>query len=114
MRPNSAERAQATVELVAVVPLIVLAALVAAQLVAVGWTAMTAAEAARAGARASHVGGDAEATVRAVAGEAFGRPEVAREGAEVSVRLRAPRVLPFAPPLPVAMSAALDPAAGAR
>jgi hypothetical protein len=58
------ERGQASVELVAVLPCILLVAAVMWQLVLVGHTAWLTAQAARAGARADAVGRDAEAAAR--------------------------------------------------
>ena len=58
------ERGQATVELVALLPAIVLACAIAWQLVVAGQTAWLAAQAARVAARAQVVGGDASAAAR--------------------------------------------------
>jgi hypothetical protein len=58
------ERGQASVELVAVLPCILLVAAVVWQLVLVGHTAWLTAQAARAGARADAVGRDAETAAR--------------------------------------------------
>jgi hypothetical protein len=58
------ERGQASIELVAVLPCILLVAAVVWQLVLVGHTAWLTAQAARAGARADAVGRDAEAAAR--------------------------------------------------
>jgi hypothetical protein len=58
------ERGQASIELVAVLPCILLVAAVVWQLVLVGHTAWLTAQAARAGARADVVGRDAEAAAR--------------------------------------------------
>src|SRR3954453_24189564 len=55
------DRGQASVELVAVVPVLLLVTLVVAQLAVAGYALWSAAAAARAGARAGYVGGDAEA-----------------------------------------------------
>src|SRR3954467_8485278 len=59
------ERGQATVEFVSTLPLILLAGLIAWQLVLVGHVAWDAAGAARSGARAKLVGRDAPAAARA-------------------------------------------------
>jgi Flp pilus assembly protein TadG len=61
------ERGQATVELVAVVPALVLACVIAWELVLAGHAAWVAAHAARAGARAVAVGRDGRAAARSVA-----------------------------------------------
>jgi hypothetical protein len=103
---------QAAAELVAVVPVLVLVVLALAQLALAGHAAWSAANAARAGARAAHVGGDPES----VALDSL--PEHLREHAEVEdsgpirVRVEAPGLLPGVPRIPLAASAALDPAAG--
>ena len=103
----SAERGQASAELVAVIPALLLAVLVAAQLGLVGWALWSAGSAARAGARAAHVGGDAEAAARSAL------PTFLRQGArvsdedEVEVRVRVPTLVPGAPRIPLEASAAL-------
>src|SRR5690349_13067771 len=61
------ERGQATVELVAVMPALVLACVIAWELVLAGQTAWVAAHAARAGARAVAVGRDGRAAALSVA-----------------------------------------------
>ncbi len=89
--------------------LIAIAALFIAQLVLAGWTLLTAGEAARAGARAAHVGADpGEASDRAVPG-IMGRPEVSEHGGRVLVTLRAPALVPGLPAITVKAAAALDP-----
>jgi hypothetical protein len=55
---------QASVELVAILPALAVCVLLAAQAAAAGWALWTAGNAARAGARAEHVGGDGEAAAR--------------------------------------------------
>lgn len=107
------ERAQASAELVAVVPLALLAALAAGQLAVAGWALITAGEAARAGARAAEVGADAEAAARSAVPAALGPAHVAADGSEVRVRVSAPTLVPGLPAIPVAAATALDPAAGA-
>lgn len=111
-RRDSGETGQASAELVAVVPLLVLVVVAAAQLAAAGWALWSAGTAARAGARAAHVGGDPER----VAKEALPRP--LREHAEVRdeddlrVRVRSPGLVPGIPRLTVTAAANLDPLAG--
>jgi hypothetical protein len=100
------------VELVAVVPFLLLAVLVAAQIALVGQALWSASVAARAGARAAAVGGDPTAVARAAL------PEAMREGAEVededgvSVRVQVPRLIPALPALPVEVRSALEPGDG--
>ncbi|MGH2955572.1 MAG: TadE family type IV pilus minor pilin, partial [Solirubrobacterales bacterium] len=55
---------QASVELVALLPALALCVALAVQAVAAGWALWTAGNAARAGARAEHVGADGEAVAR--------------------------------------------------
>jgi hypothetical protein len=102
------EDAQASVELVAVVPVLLVVTLVVAQLAVAGYALWSAAAAARAGARAGYVGGDAEAAAR------HSLPAPLRHGADirdsdgVSVRVRAPAFLPGIPSVPVTARAGLD------
>ena len=96
----------------AVVPLVLVLTLALGQLVCVGWAVLEAGAAARAAARARHVGADAEATALESLPAALRPADVAAAGAEVSVRVRAPALLPGAPAIPVEAAAALDPAAG--
>jgi hypothetical protein len=101
------EEGTASVELIAAVPFLLLAVLVAAQLAAVGGALWSAGVAARAGARAALVGGDVEATAR------HALPETFREGARVSqadgvaVQVAIPRLLPALPRLTVGAKSGL-------
>ena len=107
-----AERGQATVELVAALPALLIAALVALQLLAAGYALTLADGAAEAGALALASGGSAaEAARAALPGWAEDDVSVSVEGGEVSVRLRPPS--PFgavAQRLTVTSSAAARPA----
>jgi hypothetical protein len=102
------ENGTASVEMVAVAPFLLLAILVAAQIGLAGQALWSAAVAARAGARAALVGGDADAAARRAL------PESMRDGAEVSdgdtvsVRVIIPRLLPALPKLTVGAKAALE------
>jgi hypothetical protein len=101
------EKGQASVELVAVLPVLALLAALAIQLAIVGWGLWTSANAARAGARAEHVGGDPRAAARSAV------PRVLRRGFEVSgapleVSLRVPSLLPGAEGIPVRARSALE------
>jgi pilus assembly protein CpaE len=107
------ERGQAAVEFVAVAPILLLALLALAQLAVAGHALWSAAEAARAGARAAHVGGDPErAARRALPSWLERRAEVEGTG-PVEVRIAAPALVPGLPAIGVAASAGLDPAEGA-
>ena len=103
------EEGTASVELIGVAPLLLLAVLAAAQIGAAGYALWSAGVAARAGARAQLVGRDAgEAAKRAL-------PAALREGAgvsedgELSVSVPVPRIVPAMPRISVAASAALGP-----
>jgi hypothetical protein len=102
------EEGTASVELIAAVPFLLLAVLVAAQLALVGQALWSAGVAARAGARAALVGGDAAAAARGAL------PPSLREGAEVgegdgvSVQVVVPRLLPAMPALRVGTRSGLD------
>lgn len=114
MPPNDAsserhgEVGTASVELVAVVPFLLLAVAVAAQVALAGQALWSAGVAARAGARAELVGREAEAAARRAL------PSPMREGAavhseagEVSVRVAVPRLLPALPDVMVGARAGL-------
>jgi hypothetical protein len=98
--------------MVAVVPFLLLAVLVAAQIGLAGQALWSAGVAARAGARAALVGGNATAAARRAL------PRSMRDGAEVddedavSVRVVIPRLLPAMPRLTVGAKAALEPGDG--
>jgi hypothetical protein len=103
------ESGQASVELVAVIPALLVGVLVAAQIGLVGYTLWSAGAAARAGARAALVGGDAEEAARS------SLPELLRERAsvsgedEVEVRVRVPMLVPGLPAVPLEAATALGP-----
>jgi hypothetical protein len=109
---GSQQRGQASAELVAVIPLLLVAVLAVAQLVVAGYALWSAGAAARAGARAVHVGGEPEAVARDTL------PQPLRAGAQitaegpVSVRVAAPALLPGLPSIPVSATAKLGPAPG--
>jgi Flp pilus assembly protein TadG len=106
------EDGTASVEMVAVVPFLLLAVLVAAQIGLAGAALWSAGVAARAGARAELVGGDVEAAARQAL------PLAMRGGAEVSadnvvsVRVGIPKLLPGLPRLTVSAKATLEPGDG--
>lgn len=107
-----AERGQATVELVAALPALLLAGLVALQLLATGYSMTLADGAAEAGALALASGGSAaEAAREALPGWAEDDVSVEVEGGTVSVRLRPPSPIPaLSERLAVSSSAAARPA----
>lgn len=106
---SGTQRGQASAELVAAIPLVVVAVLAVAQAVVAGYALWSAGTAARAGARADHVGGDPHAAARSAL------PEPLRAGSRitisgpVTVRVAAPRLVPGLSGLEVAASAELDP-----
>jgi len=85
------ERGQATVELVAVVPLLVLSCAIAWEVVLAGHTAWLAASAARAGARAVAVGRDGRAAARSVSSSSS---VSLLDGGRVRVSVPVPLVVP--------------------
>jgi hypothetical protein len=101
MARRSAEGGQASVELVAIVPILLLVTLLTAQLALAGYGLWSAGVAARAGARAAYVGGDAEGAARSAL------PLVLRGGASVSdrdgvgVRVEVPSLVPGVSGIPV-------------
>jgi hypothetical protein len=111
-RERGGEAGQASVELVAVLPLLIACVVITAHGAAAGWALWSAANAARAGARADHVGGDGERAARRAL------PAPLREGAEVKagdgvrVTVRAPLLLPGLSGPRLGASSALDPAGG--
>ena len=93
--PGSAgERGQASVELLGALPALIAVALIATQMLAVGYAKVLAGAAAEAGALALVAGGDARAGVReALPGWSRAGAEVAVERDRVEVRLRPPSLL---------------------
>jgi hypothetical protein len=106
------EEGTASVELVAVVPFLLLALLAAAQIALAGQALWSASVAARAGARAALVGGDASAAARSAL------PSSMRDGARieedqgVAVRVVVPQLFPALPPLRVGAESGLEPGDG--
>ena len=100
---------QVAVELVAVTPLLLIVVLALAQAGVAGYALWVAGDAARAGARAAHVGGDAEHAARSALPSWLARGAEVAVAGPVEVRLEAPAVLPGAPAIPVAAAAALEP-----
>jgi hypothetical protein len=106
------EEGTASVELVAAIPFLLLGVLVAAQIALAGQALWSAGVAARAGARAALVGGDASAAARSAL------PPSMREGAEVEeedgiwVRVEVTRLVPSLPDLQVGARSALEPGDG--
>jgi hypothetical protein len=106
------EEGTASVELVAVVPFLLLALLVAAQLALAGQALWSAGVAARAGARAALVGGDAAAAARAALPPSMREGARVEEGEGVAVRVEVPRLILSLPEVRVAARSGLEPGDG--
>jgi hypothetical protein len=103
------EDGTASVELIGVVPFLLLAILIGAQLVLAGHALWSAGVAARAGARAALVGRDAASAAQGALPPSLRRGARVREGNPVSVEVLVPRLLPAIPPVSVAASSRLGP-----
>lgn len=91
---HAREGGQATVELIGALPLLIVVALVAFQLLAVGYASVLAGNAAEAGALALAAGGDAAAGAReALPRWSRANAEVGVTGGHVKVRLEPPALL---------------------
>lgn len=101
------EEGTASVELIAAVPFLLLAILVAAQLALVGQALWSAGVAARAGARAALVDGDATAAARRTLPSALRETAEVKDEDGVSVRVVVPRLLPAMPRLKVSARSGL-------
>jgi hypothetical protein len=104
------EEGTASLELVGVLPFLLVAILVAAQLAMAGASLWSAGLAVRAGARAALVGGRAEAAARAALPPALRRgARVAAGGGGVAVEVPLPRLLPGLPPARIGAKTRLGP-----
>jgi hypothetical protein len=101
------QRGQASVELVAVLPLLLVCVLAVGQLVVAGYALWSAGTAARAGARAAHVGGDVEAAARSALPRPLRERARVSAGGGVSVSVQAPPLVPGLPRIPIRTSAEL-------
>jgi hypothetical protein len=102
------ERGTASVELIAVVPFLLLAVAVAAQIALAGQALWSASIAARAGARAALVGGDPSAVARRALPPSLRAGAEVDGEAEVSVRVSVPRLLPSLPEVMVGARSSLE------
>jgi hypothetical protein len=91
-----------------VVPCLLLAVLVAAQIGLAGMALWSAGVAARAGARAALVGDDAQAAARRALPSSMRSEAEVQAGKTVSVRVTIPRLLPGLPRLSVGAKSSLD------
>ena len=114
MAPERANRSpgQASVEFVAVLPALAVSLVLGGQAVAAGWALWSAGVAARAGARAEHVGGDPEAVARRTLPGPLRRGAVVRSDDGVQVRVRIPALVPGVELPTVTASSTLDATAG--
>lgn len=106
------EEGTASVELVAVVPFLLLAVLVAAQIALAGQALWSVSVAARAGARAALVGGDASAAARSSLPPSMRGGARVSEGDGVGVAVEVPRLIPSLPRLRVEARSGLEPGDG--
>jgi hypothetical protein len=100
------------VELVAVVPFLLLAVLAAAQLALAGQALWSAGVAARAGARAALVGGDAAAAARSALPPSMRRGAEVEDEGRVLVRVAVPQLIPSLPRVRVSAASGLEPSDG--
>lgn len=97
-RRSESERGTASVEFVGLLPALILAVLVSAQLLAAGFSLWSASVSARAGARAVHVGTDpVGAARRALPKPLRAGTEIRRYGSTVAAHVAVPRLLPILP-----------------
>lgn len=102
---------QASIELVAVLPLLLVLGLIAAQVAIVGYGAWSAANSARTGARAEAVGGDPRAAALSAVPAPLREGIRVRDDGDVGVALRVPGLLPGLDGVRVHAAAALLPEA---
>ncbi len=107
MRRVGDEDGQASVELVAAIPLVLVVTLMVAQLAVAGYALWSAGAAARAGARAGYVGGNAKAAARRSLPSPLRHGASIRDSDGLSVRVRAPALVPGIPSIPVTARADL-------
>jgi hypothetical protein len=107
-QPVHREDGTASVELIAVIPFLLLAVLVAAQIAIAGQALWAASVAARAGARAALIGGDARAAARRALRPSMREGSKVGDSGAVSVELQAPVLLRGLPPVTVGARASLD------
>jgi hypothetical protein len=88
------EPGQASVEFVAVLPVLAVCLVIAAQTVVVGWALWCAGNAARAGARADEVGSNAEAAARRALPSSLRKDAAVSSEDGVKVKVRVPALLP--------------------
>jgi hypothetical protein len=102
------EEGTASVELIAVVPFLLLALLVAAQVAIAGQALWSASVAARAGARAELIGGDASAAARRALPASLRERAEVEDSDGVSIRVPVPKLLPALPDVFVGARSGLE------
>ncbi len=107
MARQGGESGQASVELIAAIPALALVTLLVAQFALAGHALWSAGVAARAGARAAYVGGDAERAARASLPGALRKDASISDRNGVRVQVRAPSLVPGLPRVPVTARAGL-------
>jgi len=107
MARQDGDRGQASVELIAALPALALITLLVAQLALAGYAWWSAGVAARAGARAAYVGGDAERAAWSSLPGALRRDASVSDRNGVRVQVRAPSLVPGLPLFPVTARAGL-------
>lgn len=113
---RGSQRGQASVELLAILPALILCVVVAAHALPSGWALWSAADAARVGARSEHVGGEGEgaardalpAPLRPTGGRAAERQVESGERG-VSVEVDVPNLLPGLEQRRIGAAARLEP-----
>ena len=111
-RVAAGEEGTASVELIAVLPFLLLALLVAAQIALAGHALWSASVAARAGARAALVGGDATVAARRALPPSLRDGARVEEDEGVSVRVPVPALLPRLPEVLVGARSGLGASGG--
>src|SRR4051812_27669083 len=101
MARNRDQSGQASVELVAAIPVLLVVTLLVAQLAVAGYALWSAGAAARAGARAAYVDGDPKAAARSSLPSTLQEGAIINDGDGVSVRVRAPSLVPGIPAVPI-------------
>ena len=94
-------------ELIAAIPALLVVVLLSAQLALVGYALWSAGSAARAGARASYVGGDGAQAARASLPPPLRDGASVRERGGIAVRVRVPSLVPGLPRVPVTARAGM-------
>lgn len=94
------------------IPILIGSLLLIGQLAVAGYALWAAGDAARAGARAAHVGDDPERAALRTLPLWFEPGAKVETGGPIEVRVSAPALLPGVPSIPVRAGAALDPEAG--